>query len=158
MPLDANGIWQYQESETDVSPFSTFLNKLAGSVSAAIAPMVQPGPTPWTSAGVSAGSSQSLSTVQYMVDRWGEVSWRGEIYGGAAPATNGILLNLPAAIAPSYRGVLPLTGLGGSCAVYFGSFGGTGANNEVRFRYLISGAWPSTATTGISLAGLHWRL
>lgn len=39
MPLDSNGIWQYTESET-AAPFSTVLNRLAGSVSSVLAPFV----------------------------------------------------------------------------------------------------------------------
>lgn len=46
MPLDSNGVWQYEETET-ATPFSTLLNKLASSVStqvgllrAAVAPVV----------------------------------------------------------------------------------------------------------------------
>lgn len=39
MPLDTNGIWQYDESET-AAPVSTMLNRLAQSVSDAIGPLV----------------------------------------------------------------------------------------------------------------------
>ena len=39
MTLDANGIWQYDEFE-DAAPVSTLLNKLAGSVSDEIGPLV----------------------------------------------------------------------------------------------------------------------
>lgn len=158
MPLDSNGIWQYEESESDVAPFSTFLNKLAGSVSDVVEPMVQPGPTGWTSSGVVAGTGVSLSTVQYSVDRWGEVSWRGEVYGAAAPSTNGIIIAFPEEIQPTSRIAFPLVGLGGSCGAYVGNYGGTGELFRLRFRYLISGGWPSTATTGISLGGLHWKI
>lgn len=40
MPLDANGIWQYTETET-VSPFHEFMNRLAGSVSSVLGPFVR---------------------------------------------------------------------------------------------------------------------
>lgn len=57
MPLDVNGIWQYEETET-VAPFSTMLNRLADSVSDTVAPHVHDTgwvtipttlPAPWTS-------------------------------------------------------------------------------------------------------------
>ena len=40
MGLDSNGIWIFDESE-DVAPFSTFMNKLADSVSDAVGPHVR---------------------------------------------------------------------------------------------------------------------
>lgn len=49
MPLDANGIWQYNEGEL-ASPFSALLNKLAASVSSVIAPLL-----PHTTAAVPLG-------------------------------------------------------------------------------------------------------
>lgn len=39
MPLDSNGIWQYTEVET-AAPVSTMLNRLAGSVSTVVGPLV----------------------------------------------------------------------------------------------------------------------
>jgi hypothetical protein len=57
MPLDANGIWQYEETEA-AAPISTMLNRLAASVSGILAPIVHDTgwvtiptslPSPWTS-------------------------------------------------------------------------------------------------------------
>lgn len=154
MPLDSNGIWQYTESET-VAPFSEMLNRLAGSVSDAIEPLVTPGPVEWTSAGLVAGPGQSLSSAQYMVDALGRVSFKGELYG-SDPVENDLLLTFPASIAPMHREPFGLFGLGSAAGVFVGSFGSTGSITELRFRYMIINSWPASATFGMSLSGLSW--
>lgn len=155
MGLDANGIWQYDESES-AAPFSEVLNRLAGSVSDVVEPMVQPGAIPWTNAGLGVGSGLTLSSAAYTVDPFGLVSWRGEIYG-TAPAANAVILTIPTEIRPTSRMVDELVGFSGMATVYLGSFGGTGALEEIRYRNLITGAWPTTSPLAMSLAGLTWR-
>lgn len=110
----------------------------------------------WSGAGVAAGAGITLSSVNYMADRWGNVRWRGEIYGAATPASNDVLFTFPTDVAPLFRGAWEVGGLGGSALVFVGNYGGTGALTECRFRRVTSGAWPSSATLGVSLAGLTW--
>lgn len=155
MPLDANGIHQYDESET-AAPVSDLLNRLAQSVSDAIEPLVQPGPTDWTNSGLVVGAGLTLTGAAYKVDPFGLVTWRGEIYG-PAPAANAVILTVPTAIRPTARMVDELVGFSGMATVYLGSFGGTGALEEIRYRNLITGAWPTTSPLAMSLAGLSWR-
>jgi hypothetical protein len=61
MPLDSNGIWQYEETE-DAAPVSVMLNRLAESVSDAIAPLVVTGSQsiPVNASGVSASTGYGL--------------------------------------------------------------------------------------------------
>ena len=54
MGLDANGVWQYTETET-VAPFSAMLNRLAGSVSGKIAPLIVD--TGWVNLILSSGTT-----------------------------------------------------------------------------------------------------
>lgn len=155
MALDANGIWRFEESEP-ASPFSEVLNRLSDSVSDVVEPMVQPGPIDWTSAGLVVGSGLTLTGAAYKVDPFGMVSWRGEIYG-TAPSANAVILTIPTEIRPTSRMVDELVGFSGMATVYLGSFGGTGALEEIRYRNLITGAWPTTSPLAMSLAGLTWR-
>lgn len=106
MPLDANGIWIYDEFE-DAAPFSTLLNKLAQSTSDAIEAAVQGGT--WTNAGILYASnwedyqpSVSNNHVEYsVVGR--EVEMRGLVRRAAAlsPSQTVTVLTLPAAIRPT---------------------------------------------------------
>ena len=82
MPLDANGIHQYTETET-AAPFSTLLNRLAGSVSNVLGPVVNDTgwvaiptalPSPWT-------SSLKARRIGSVVRIKGEVSANGTVWG-----------------------------------------------------------------------------
>lgn len=117
-------------------------------------------PIDWTNTNIVAGGGVSLSNVQYKVNSAREVSWRGEVYGASAPAENAILFSFPSSISPpaSGRGGWDLSGLAGSARVFVGVFGTTGALNEVRFRAVSSGGWPSSSVLGVSLAALTWSL
>lgn len=154
MGLDANGIWIYDESEA-AAPVSAMLNRLADSVSDQIAPVVVPGPVAWTNTGLVGGAGITLSNAEYMVDRWGQVKFRGDIYG-TAPAANAVIMTIPASIQPTARLTLGLWGIGGVATAYVGAYGGTGAFTELRYRNLVSGAWPTTSTVAMSLHGLRW--
>lgn len=120
-----------------------------------------PEPTAWTSTGLVAGAGLTLSSLQYMVDMLGNVSWRGEIYG-TAPAGNALILTFPASIAPQSRWIDTITGIGSTAAatvatVFGGTYGtATVALNQIGFRNMVAGAWPTTSAVGLSLAGLHW--
>jgi hypothetical protein len=74
MPLDANGIWQYVETET-AAPVSTMLNRLAGSVSTIVAPIVND--TGW----VSIPTSLPAPWIGSMKARriGSEVRWKGSV-------------------------------------------------------------------------------
>ena len=154
--LDSNGIWIYDENE-DAAPFSTMLNRLGESVSDVVEPLVNPVPNAWTSAGLAPGPNITFSNVAYMVDPFGLVSWRGELWGTPAPSTNALLFTMPTAIAPTRRMVDEICGVACVAGVYLGAYGGTGAVEELRYRYLASGSWPTTAPQALSLAGLQWR-
>lgn len=87
MPLDANGIWQYTESET-AAPFSAVLNRLAQSVSDVVEPHVHDSgwtpipialPSPWT-------GSAMARRVGHLIE------WKGNILPNA---TNWGAINNP---------------------------------------------------------------
>lgn len=156
MPLDSNGIWQYEESEA-ASPFSALLNKLASSVSTAFGLLSPVVPIDWTSSGVVAGSGVTLTNVQYKMDRLGRVSWRGELFRASGqPAQNDVLFTFPSDVQPSSRLVRGIEGFAGAARVFVGSFGGAGSQTEVRFREFTAGAIGTNATVGLSVAGLAW--
>lgn len=115
-------------------------------------------PTPWTNAGLTAGTGVTLDAVEYMVDALGRVSWRGGLYAaGTAPAANAVVLTIPAAIQPTLRGTWEVGGLNGTLVLYVGVYGGSGgALNEIRFRRVSSGAWGTSSATSSSLAQLSW--
>jgi hypothetical protein len=74
MGLDANGIWQYDESET-AAPVSTVLNRLAQSVSDVVAPISHD--TGWVNV-ATALASPWTSTLK--VRRIGDlVTWKGTV-------------------------------------------------------------------------------
>jgi hypothetical protein len=78
MPLDSNGVWQYEETES-AAPVAAMLNRLAGSVSDAIAPLVVAGSQsiPVDASGVTASSGYGL-----IVARFGPfVQIRGRLEG-----------------------------------------------------------------------------
>lgn len=154
--LDSNGIWIYDENE-DAAPFSVLLNRLGQSVSDVVQPLVNPGPTDWTSVGITAGPNITLANVAYTVDPFGLVSWRGELWGTPAPSTNALLFTMPTAIRPTLRMVDEIGGASSMVGVFLGAYGGTGALEELRYRYLVTGSWPTTAPQALSLAGLQWR-
>lgn len=157
--IDANGVYIYDNTDQMI-PHATYSNLLANSVSDALETLrddLTPVVIPWTSTGLTIGSSQSTSGVEYMVDGSGNVHWRGEIYG-ATPATNGLLITFPASIQPTTRRTAALAGLGGAATVFVGIYGGTGALNELRYRTQISGSWSASSATATSLNDLTWNL
>lgn len=98
MPLDANGIWQYTEAETGVAPFSTFLNKLAASISNKIGPLLVD--SGWVALTLKAGFGGTLSVrlrgnrVQLRGLVTPNTSWAGGM------ADNQIVDSLPATYHP----------------------------------------------------------
>lgn len=74
MALDANGIWQYTEAETN-APFSTVLNRLAGSVSAAVGPQIHD--TGWVAIPTALGSPWTSTLKARRIGS--RVSWKGEV-------------------------------------------------------------------------------
>ncbi len=120
-----------------------------------------PDATAWTNAGLTAGSGLTLSNVQYMVDMLGNVSWRGEIYG-TAPAGNAVILTFPTAIAPQSRWINTIVGIASTAAataatVFGGTYGSAvAALNQVGYRNMLAGAWPTSSAVGLSLSNLTW--
>lgn len=74
MPLDANGIWQYEETET-AAPFSTVLNRLADSVSDAVAPHFPD--TGWVNIAIALGAPWTGSLKARRIGS--RVSWKGSV-------------------------------------------------------------------------------
>ena len=74
MPLDANGIWQYEETET-AAPFSTVLNRLASSVSDVLAPHVHD--TGWVNVATSLPSPWTGSMKARRIGS--QVRWKGSV-------------------------------------------------------------------------------
>lgn len=74
MPLDVNGIWQYEETET-AAPFSTVLNRLADSVSDTVAPHVHD--TGWVTIPTSLASPWTASMKARRIGS--EVRWKGSV-------------------------------------------------------------------------------
>ena len=78
MPLDSNGIWQYEESET-AAPVSTMLNRLAKSVSDAVAPLVTD--TGWVNVSLASGIT-AISGYPLQVRRIGPIVYlQGRVQG-----------------------------------------------------------------------------
>lgn len=154
--IDANGVWIYDNSD-HVVPISTYENLGQNSVSAALLDLrndLTPVIVPWTNTGLIAGASLTLDNVMYMVDAAGTVHWRGGIYrASGSPVANDVMLTFPSSIQPTLRLSDTLGGLAGSTVVFVGSYGGTGALTELRWR---SGALGSSATLAMSLGGLTW--
>lgn len=98
MPLDANGIWQYTEAETDVSPFSAFLNKLASSISNKIAPLIVD--SGWVPVTLKAGYGGTLS----VRNKGGRIQLRGLVTPNTSwtggMADNQIVDSMPSAYHP----------------------------------------------------------
>lgn len=105
MPLDANGIWQYEETET-AAPFSAMLNRLAGSVSDAVGPHItDTGPV---NVSLAAGIT-SLSGYTLIVRRIGPVVYmRGRITGLTVD-TNNAVTSTP--LAAQFRPGVPIQDL-----------------------------------------------
>jgi hypothetical protein len=74
MPLDAYGIWQYEETEA-AAPFSVLLNKLAGSVSAVVAPHLTD--TGWVTIPTTLASPWTASLKARRIGK--RVSWKGTV-------------------------------------------------------------------------------
>jgi hypothetical protein len=74
MPLDANGIWQYEETEA-AAPVSTMLNRLAGSVSDVVEPIAND--TGWVSVPIALGAPWTGSLKARRIGS--EVRWKGSV-------------------------------------------------------------------------------
>ena len=74
MPLDVNGIWQYEETE-NVSPFSDLLNQLAESVSDTVAPHVHD--TGWVTIPTTLGSPWTSTLRARRIGS--RVNWKGSV-------------------------------------------------------------------------------
>jgi hypothetical protein len=97
MPLDSEGIWQYEETD-DASPVSGLLNLLAASTSTQIADVRSnlPADTGWVN--LTLLNSWTASEGTPAVRRIGEMVFaKGVVTGGSAQ----LIANLPAAFIPS---------------------------------------------------------
>lgn len=133
MPLDSNGIWQYEETES-AAPVAAMLNRLAGSVSDVVAPLI--GDTGWEVLPLVSGFSGSL-----LARRIGS---RVNVRGTVAPDTNWGAANtnveIVNAMPEQYRSVAAFVTIGATTAGTTATF----------FRIALSGALinvrPSTAS------------
>jgi hypothetical protein len=100
MPLDSNGVWEYEETD-DVAPFSDYMNLGMGSVSTAIGAVAPDSgwtaATPWLSSGYTSNGLQ----VRALGDM---VWWRGRLgvstNWGVANATNTVATGVPSQFCP----------------------------------------------------------
>ena len=161
MPLDPNGIWQYEETDAEATA-SDLLNLLAASVSARVADLQvnvdskQPAEPDSGWVGVGFGSSYSDASSAYPVQvrkRGPEVRMRGSVRRSAnfAPSTaypNAIII--PAGFRPanlSWMAIATGTGQGNASLLISASDG------TVELR-----TGPGTFTSTLGLDGLSWTV